>query len=107
MMVVNYFSVLGFVEYFKKPCLQRRGDDFIVTCSVNGLFAPPLRSVYSASKVAMSKVFDSLSLNYYGTNLKFSSIYTGPVKTNGFKGQWPFTWEPDKMANYMYTFFQK
>lgn len=103
-MAVNYFGVLAFVEFFEKPCIENGGAHFIVTSSVNAIFAPPTGSAYCASKAAISKAFESLSLTYFGRNLIFSSIYTGPVATDGLKGNWPFTWSPDKMAKYMCKF---
>lgn len=103
-MAVNYFGVLAFVEFFEKPCLKNGGGHFIVTSSVNAIFAPPAGSAYCASKAAISKAFESLSLTYFGKNLRFSSIYTGPVATDGLTGHWPFTWKPEKMAKYMCKF---
>ncbi len=64
-------------------------------------------SAYAASKAAISKAFEGLSITYYGKNLRFSSIYTGPVRTNVLKGKWPFVWEPSKMACYMADFALK
>jgi NAD(P)-dependent dehydrogenase (short-subunit alcohol dehydrogenase family) len=103
-MAVNYFGVLAFVEFFEKPCLHNGGAHFIVTSSVNAIFAPPAGSAYCASKAAISKAFESLSLTYFGRNLRFSSIYTGPVATDGLKGRWPFTWSAAKMAKFMCQF---
>ena len=62
-MAVHYFGVLSFVECFEKPCLHNGGAHFIVTSSVNAIFAPPTGSAYCASKAAISKAFESLSLN--------------------------------------------
>jgi 3-hydroxy acid dehydrogenase/malonic semialdehyde reductase len=106
-MAVNYFGVLAFVEFFEKPCLENGGAHFIVTSSVNAIFAPPTGSAYSASKAAISKAFESLSLTYFGRGLRFSSIYTGPVATDGLAGRWPFTWSPEKMAKYMVHFSKR
>lgn len=103
-MAVNYFGVLAFVEFFEKPCLHNGGAHFIVTSSINAIFAPPTGSAYCASKAAISKAFESLSLTYCGRNLIFSSIYTGPVATDGLKGNFPFTWSAEKMAKYMCKF---
>jgi 3-hydroxy acid dehydrogenase / malonic semialdehyde reductase len=103
-MAVNYFGVLAFVEYWEKPCQENGGANFIVTSSINAIFAPPTGSAYCASKAAISKAFESLSLTYFGTSLKFSVIYTGPVATDGLKGNFPFTWKPEKMAKYMADF---
>jgi 3-hydroxy acid dehydrogenase/malonic semialdehyde reductase len=103
-MAVNYFGVLAFVEFFEKPCLENGGAHFIVTSSVNAVFAPPTGSAYCASKAGISKAFESLSLTYFKKNLRFSSIYPGPVATNGLKGDLPFTWGVEKMAKYMCNF---
>ena len=73
-MAVNYFGVLAFVECWEKPCQENGGATFIVTSSVNAIFAAPTGSAYCASKAAISKAFESLSLTYFSTNLKFSSI---------------------------------
>lgn len=105
-MAVNYFGVVAFVECFEKPCLNNGGAHFIVTSSVNAIFAAPTGSAYCASKAAISKAFESLSLTYFGRGLRFSSIYTGPVATDGLTGRWPFTWSPEKMAKYMLRFFE-
>lgn len=106
-MAVNYFGVLKCVECFEKPCQKNGGAHFIVTSSVNAIFAPPTGSAYSASKAAISKAFESLSLTYFGKNLRFSSIYTGPVATDGLVGSWPFTWSAEKMAKYVVRFSER
>lgn len=105
-MRVNYFGVLSWVEFWEKPCMENRGANFIVTSSVNAFFAPPRGSAYSASKAAISKAFESLSLTYFGTNLRFSVVYAGPVDTEGLKvpRNLPFTWKPEKMAKSMVDF---
>lgn len=103
-MAVNYFGVLSFVELWEKHAQNNGGANFIVTSSINAIFAPPAGSAYCASKAAISKAFESLSLTYFGTNLKFSTIYSGPVATEGLKGNLPFTWRPEKMAKYMADF---
>ena len=59
-MVANYFVVLAFVGFFEKSCLNNGGAHFIVTSSVNSIFSPLTGSAYCASKV-----FESVSLNYY------------------------------------------
>lgn len=103
-MAVNYFGVLGFVEFFANPCQENGGANFIVTSSINAIFAPPNGSAYCASKAAIAKAFESLSLTYFGTNLQFSVIYCGPVATEALKGHLPFTWKAEKMAKYMAGF---
>ncbi len=106
-MAVNYFGVLSFVEFWNRPAQNNGGANFIVTSSINAIFAPPTGSAYCASKAAISKAFESLALTYFGTNLKFSIVYSGPVATKGLKGRLPFTWQPEKMARYMADFAVK
>ena len=100
-MAVNYFGVLAWVEFWEKPALGNGGAQFVATSSVNAVFAPPAGSAYAASKAAIAKAFEGLSLTYFDTNLSFSVVYPGPVNTPGLKGTLPFTWEPSKMAKYM------
>lgn len=100
-MAVNYFGVLAWVEFWEKPALASGGAQFIATSSVNAIFAPPAGSAYAASKAAIARAFEGLSLTYFDTNLTFSVVYPGPVNTPGLKGTLPFTWEPDRMAKYM------
>lgn len=105
-MQVNYFGVLAWVEFWEKPCQENGGANFIATSSVNAIFAPPTGSAYSASKAAIAKAFESLSLTYFGTNLRFSVVYPGPVDTAGLKAprKLPFTWTAGKMGKCMVDF---
>lgn len=105
-MQVNYFGVLAWVEFWEKPCQENGGANFIATSSVNAIFAPPRGSAYSASKAAIAKAFESLALTYFGTNLRFSVVYPGPVDTAGLKAtrKLPFTWTAEKMGKCMVDF---
>jgi short-subunit dehydrogenase len=100
-MRVNYFGVLLWVEFWEKLCIKNGGANFIATSSVNAIFAPPCGSGYAASKAAIAKAFEGLSLTYFSTPLKFSVVYPGPVATSGLYGKVPFTWKSEKMARYM------
>lgn len=105
-MQVNYFGVLAWIEFWEKPCQENGGANFIATSSVNAIFAPPTGSAYSASKAAIAKAFESLALTYFGTNLRFSVVYPGPVDTAGLKAprKLPFTWTAEKMGKCMVNF---
>jgi len=100
-MAVNYFGVLAWIEFWEKPASQNGGAHFVATSSVNAIFAPPAGSAYAASKAAIAKAFEGLSLTYFDSNLSFSVVYPGPVNTPGLKGTLPFTWEAKRMAKYM------
>ncbi len=103
-MSVNYFGVLSFIQGWKNAGMPQ--THFIVTSSINALWAPPNGSAYAASKAAISKAFDGLSLTFSHSKTKFSSLYCGPVQTKGLKGSLPFAWSPEKMALYMADFAQ-
>ncbi len=98
---VNYYGVLNFVEEWLRSCVENGGATFMVTSSINATFAPPCGSAYAASKAAISKAFDGLRLAHNDKNLKFLSVFCGPVDTEGLLGKLPFTWAPEKMAQYM------
>lgn len=100
-MSVNYMGVLAWVEFWEKPCVENGGANFIVTSSINAIFAPPTGSAYAASKAAIAKAFEGLALTYHRSPLKFSIVYPGPVDTPGLKGKLPFTWSSEKMAKSM------
>lgn len=98
---VNYYGVLNFVREWLQPCKENGGAAFIVSSSINAIFAPPGGSAYSASKAAISKTFDGLRLTHRNNNLKFLSIFCCPVDTPGLAGKLPFTWHAERMAKYM------
>lgn len=101
MFEVNYFGVLNFIEQWLDPCKENKGATFVVSSSINAIFAPPAGSAYSASKAAIVKAFDGLRITHTGSNLHFLSIFCGPVDTPGLAGKLPFTWSAEKMATYM------
>jgi 3-hydroxy acid dehydrogenase/malonic semialdehyde reductase len=103
-MRLNYFGVLAWVDFWEKPCLENGGANFIATSSLNAIFAPPSGSAYSASKAAIAKALESLSLTYFNSNLRFSVVYPGPVDTPCLKGKLPFTWSAEKMGKRMVDF---
>lgn len=98
---VNYYGVLNFIEQWFVTCKEKSGATFIVSSSINAIFAPPGGSAYSASKAAISKAFDGLRITHAGSNIKFISVFCGPVDTPGLAGKLPFTWAPEKMAKYI------
>lgn len=99
---VNYFGVLSWVEEWLPIC-RERDTVFVATSSVNAIFAPPTGSAYAASKVAIARAFEGLSLTYHGNKVRFSVVYPGPVATGGLKGKVPFVWSAERIAKYMVT----
>jgi len=102
----NYFGVLNWIEEWLPTSLKGKGTTFVVTGSINAIFAPPTGSAYAASKAAIAKAFEGLSLTYNQENVNFSVIYAGPIATEGLKGNLPFAWKPEKMAQYMIKAFR-
>lgn len=98
---VNYYGVLNFVKLWLEPCKEQGGATFVVSSSINAIFAPPGGSAYSASKAAIAKTFDSLRLAHRSSNLHFLNVFCGPVDTAGLVGKLPFTWSAEKMAKFM------
>ena len=97
----NYFGVLNWIEEWLPIGLKSTGTTFVATGSINAIFATPTGSAYAASKAAIAKAFEGLSLTYHKENVTFSVVYAGPIATEGLKGNLPFTWKPEKMAKYM------
>ena len=97
----NYFGVISWIEEWLPISLKSEGTTFVVTGSINAIFSPPTGSAYAASKAAIAKAFEGLSLTYHKSNVVFSVVYAGPIATEGLKGNLPFTWKSEKMARYM------
>lgn len=98
---INYYGVLNFVKEWLEVCSENGGATFMVTNSLNAIFAPPGGSAYSASKAAISKAFDGFNLTYFDKKLKFLSVFCGPVDTPMQRNKFPFTWTAKEMAIYM------
>ncbi len=97
----SYFGVLNFVSGWL-PFLHNDYDaKFIVTSSVNAFFVPAQGIAYGSSKSAIAKAFEGLSRRYYGTKIKFLTVYAGPIKTDGLVGCLPFVWSAEKFAKYV------
>lgn len=97
----NYFGVLSWVEAWLPYANKKEEKTFVVTSSINALFAPPCGSAYAASKAAVARAFEALRLTYYDKGAHFLVVYPGPVATEGLKGEQPCTWPAEKMAKYM------
>ncbi len=98
---LNYYGVLNFVQQWDETCAENGGATFMVTSSLNAIFAPPGGSAYAAAKAAISKAFDGFNLTYFDKKLKFLSVFCGPVDTPLLSAKFPFTWTAEEMARYM------
>lgn len=96
---VNYFGNVNWIEAWQSVCLEKGlKTTFLVTSSVNAIFAPPRGSAYAASKAAIAKAFEAFDLQYSSKGIRYLVSFPGPVATPGLVGKWPFTWPPEKMA---------
>lgn len=100
----GYFGVLAWIAFWEQICRERSGANFIVTSSLNATLAVPFRAAYCATKAAIAKAFECLSMTYHGTNLQFSVVYPGPVATEGIRGKFPFMMKKERLAKGMVDF---
>lgn len=100
----NYFGVLAWVAFWEKPCKENGGAKFVVTSSLNATLAVPFRSAYCATKAAIAKAFECLSMTYENDHLQFSIVYPGPVYTDGIRGKFPFMGKKEPLAKGMVDF---
>lgn len=98
---INYYGVLHFIEKWLSLKNSSIDTTFVITNSINAIFAPPGGSAYSASKAAIAQACDSLRLTYRDQPVSFISVFCGPVATPGLAGKLPFTWNSEKMAQYL------
>ena len=82
LMDINYFGTIklskGILPYF----LGRNSGHFVVVSSMAGKFGVPVRSGYSASKMALHGFFDALRAELASTNINTTIICPGYIKTD-------------------------
>jgi len=100
----GYFGVLGWVTIWEPICRENGGANFILTSSLNAILSVPNRAAYCASKAAISKAFECLSMTYGNNKNQFSIVYPGPTETPGLKGAYPFMGNKKKLASKMVDF---
>ena len=98
---VNYFGVIQWVEEWENTCLENGGATFMTTSSINAHFAPPQSGAYAASKAALVRAFEDLSLRHIDDSLHFSYLICGSVDSRGDKTGQVQMWPPQRMAKYM------
>lgn len=81
LMNVNYLGTVGLTKAILPHFIKNDRGHFIVTTSVVGKVATPLRSSYSASKHALHGFFDSLRAEVYKNNIKVTLLCPGFVNT--------------------------
>lgn len=81
-MEVNYFGTVALTQAVLPYLLQQPQSGVITVSSLVGKFTTPLRSAYSASKHAITAYMDSLRAELYKSDVQFTTIYPGFIKTN-------------------------
>jgi len=80
-MRVNYLGTVALTKAILPHFLENKKGCFIVTTSIVGRAATPLRSSYAASKHALHGFFDSLRAELYRENIKVTLVCPGFVRT--------------------------
>lgn len=81
-MDINYMGTVALTKTLLPHFIERNSGCFVVTSSIVGKVATPLRSSYSASKHALHGFFDSLRAEVYKNNIKVTLACPGFVQTN-------------------------
>jgi short-subunit dehydrogenase len=81
-MAVNYLGTIALTKALLPHFIKQQKGQFVVTTSIVGKVATPLRSSYAASKHALHGFFDSLRAEHYQDNLKVTLVCPGFVATD-------------------------
>lgn len=80
-MTVNYFGAVALTKAILPSMVKRHKGHICFISSVQGKFALPYRSAYSASKHAVQAFSDSLRAEVASKGLKVTCISPGYIKT--------------------------
>jgi short-subunit dehydrogenase len=81
-MDINYLGTVALTKALLPHFIHQNKGHFVVTSSIVGKVATPLRSSYSASKHALHGFFDSLRAEVHQNNIKVTLVCPGFVQTN-------------------------
>lgn len=81
-MDINYLGTVALTKALLPHFIEKNSGYFVVTSSIVGKVATPLRSSYSASKHALHGFFDSLRAEVYKNNINVTLACPGFVQTN-------------------------
>lgn len=81
-MDINYLGTIALTKALLPHFIEKNCGHFVITSSIVGKVATPLRSSYSASKHALHGFFDSLRAEVYKNNIKVLIACPGFVQTN-------------------------
>jgi short-subunit dehydrogenase len=81
MMRVNYFGTVYFTNALLPQMVERNRGWLVFISSVSGRIASPEKSVYAATKFAMTGFAEALSLEMENTGVNLLTAYPGTVDT--------------------------
>lgn len=80
-MDINFTGTIALTKAVLPHFLERQQGHFVVTTSIVGRIASPLRSTYAASKHALHGFFDSFRAEVHNDNIHVTLICPGYVNT--------------------------
>lgn len=80
-MEINYMGTIALTKAVLPHFLERKEGHFVVTTSIVGRIASPLRSTYAGSKHALHGFFDSFRAEVFKDNIDVTLICPGYVTT--------------------------
>lgn len=81
-MDINYMGTVALSKAILPHFIANNSGHFVITTSVVGKVATPLRSTYSASKHALHGFFDSLRAEVHKHNIDVTLVLPGYVQTD-------------------------
>lgn len=81
-MVVNYFGHVALTKGILQSMIDQKSGHIVAISSIQGKFAIPYRSSYSASKHAMLAFFDALRAEVHDKNIHVTVVSPGYIRTN-------------------------
>ncbi|MCP3660137.1 MAG: SDR family NAD(P)-dependent oxidoreductase [Bacteroidetes bacterium] len=99
---INYFGVIEFINQWLPYCLKN-GGTFVGISSLAAKQPLPNLTSYCATKAAIANTFESLRLQYLNSNVKFVTVFPGPMKTDMVKSPKDvfFIVKPSDAADYV------
>ncbi len=82
LMEVDYFSYVALTRTLLPHFIERKAGHFVITSSVMGKIATPMRAAYAAAKHALHGFFDCLRAEVSKDNIKVTILTPGHISTN-------------------------
>ncbi|MBV9926725.1 MAG: SDR family NAD(P)-dependent oxidoreductase [Acidobacteria bacterium] len=98
---INVLGVVNSVAAVLPSMLERRAGQLVAISSLASYRGLPKSGAYSASKAAVSTLFESLRVDLLKSNIAVTTIHPGFIRTPmtaGRKKKLPFLLEPDDAA---------